>query len=82
MTEEYRQEYLKGVAEDLALVVGLDETVTVPAGPFAGCLKTRDRNALESGSTEYKYYCRGIGTVLETDASGGQRNELESVSGP
>jgi hypothetical protein len=26
-SEEYRQEYLKGVAEDLAKVVGLDESV-------------------------------------------------------
>jgi len=82
MSEEYRQEYLKGVAEDLAVVVGLDETVQVAAGTFSGCLKTRDRNALESGSIEYKYYCRDLGTVLETDASGGERNELQGVSGP
>lgn len=79
MSEEYRQEYLKGVAEDLAVVVGLDETVQVPAGSFSGCLKTRERNPLESGSSEYKYYCRDVGPVLETDASDGERNELESM---
>ena len=82
MAEEYRQEYLKGVAEDLAVVVGLDETVQVPAGSLSGCLRTRERNALESGSTEYKYYCRDVGTVLETDGSGGERNELQTVNGP
>jgi len=79
---EYRQEYLKGVAEDVAVVVGLDESVQVPAGTFTGCLKTRERNALESGSTEFKYYCRQVGTVLETDGAGGQRDELLQVSGP
>jgi len=79
---EYRQEYLKDVAEDLAIVVGLNESVQVTAGTFTGCLKTRERSALESGSTEFKYYCAGIGTVLETDASGGQRDELQQMSGP
>lgn len=82
MGEEYRQEYSKGVAEDLAIVAGVDESVSVPAGSYAGCVKTRERSALESGSTEFKFYCEGVGTVLETNASGGQRNELESVSAP
>jgi len=82
MDAEYRQEYLKGVAEDLAIVVGLNESVQVAAGTFTGCLKTRERSAFESGSTEFKYYCPGLGTVLETDASGGQRDELQQVSGP
>ena len=82
MDAEYRQEYSKGIAEDLAIVVGLNEGVTVPAGSFTGCLKTRERNALEQGSVEYKYYCRDVGTVLGTDTSGGQRDELQQVSGP
>jgi hypothetical protein len=82
MDAEYRQEYSKGIAEDLAIVVGLNESVAVPAGSFTGCLKTRERNALEQGSVEYKYYCRDVGTVLGTDASGGQRDELQQVSGP
>jgi hypothetical protein len=82
MSEEYRQEYSKGVAEDLAIVATLNESVEVPAGSYSGCLKTRERNALESGSTEFKYYCQGVGTVLETDGSGGQRDELQAVTGP
>jgi hypothetical protein len=80
--EDYRQEYLKGVAEDLAKVVGLDESVQVPAGTYSGCLKTQEHTPLESGSTEFKYYCVGVGTVLETDGSGGQRDELQEVTGP
>jgi len=81
-SEEYRQEYLKGVAEDLAKVVGLDESVEVPSGNYTGCLKTEERSALESNSTEFKFYCAGVGTVLETDGSGGQRDELHDVTGP
>src|SRR5262245_47531191 len=80
--EEYRQEYLKGVAEDLAKVVALDESVEVPSGSYTGCLKTQERSALESNSTEFKYYCDGVGTVLETNGSGGQRDELQEVTAP
>jgi hypothetical protein len=82
MNEEYRQEYLKGVAEDLAKLVTLDESVEVPSGSYTGCLKTQERSALESSSTEFKYYCDGLGTVLETDGSGGQRDELQEVTRP
>jgi len=79
MNEEYRQEYLKGVAEDLAKVVALDASAQVPAGSYSGCLKTQERNALEPNSTEFKYYCDGVGTVLETN---GSRDELQEVTGP
>ena len=82
LNEEYRQEYLKDVAEDLAKVVALDESVQVPAGSYSGCLKTQEHNPLESSSTEFKYYCEGVGTVLETDGSGAQRDELQGVTGP
>ena len=79
MNEEYRQEYLKGVAEDLAKVVALDASAQVPAGSYSGCLKTQERNALEPNSTEFKYYCDGVGTVLETN---GSRDEIQEVTGP
>ena len=79
---EYRQEYSKGIAEDLAQVVGLNESVQVPAGTYTGCLKTRDRNGLVAGAVEFKYYCKDVGTVLVTDQSGDQRDELIQVTGP
>jgi hypothetical protein len=81
-TGEYRQEFSRGVAEDLAAVVSLDASVQVSAGSYTGCVETRERNALEAGSVELKYYCRDVGNVLETDESGGQRNELTQVTGP
>jgi hypothetical protein len=67
--EDYRQEFYEGEAEDWGRVVAVGQSVTVPAGTFAGCVRTEDWNALEggrAGSLENKYYCPDLGTVLET----------------
>ena len=77
--DTYRQEYLAGEAEDYAVVVSLDEEVTVPAGTFTGCLKTHDLSAIED-LDEYKYYCPGVGTVL-VEEPGGVREELIEYDG-
>lgn len=75
----YRQEYFAGEAEDYAKVVSLDETVTVPAGKFTGCLKTQDMSALTPDAMAFKYYCPGVGLTLEEE--GGERVELVEYSG-
>jgi hypothetical protein len=49
-------------------VISLSETVTVPAGTFHNCVKIKE--LLGDGSTEYKYYARGIGAVRESPADG------------
>jgi len=67
----YRQEFLVNEAEDVATVVALDETATVPFGTFEHCLKTADYSALEPGVTEYKFYAPGIGMVLEDNPDTG-----------
>jgi hypothetical protein len=75
--EEYRQEYYEGEAEDMAEVMSLDETETVAAGSYTGCLKTREWTPLEPGVVEFKYYAPGIGLILETAGeSETQRIEL------
>lgn len=75
----YRQEYLAGEAEDVAEVVAVDETVTVAAGTFTGCLRTRDRSAIDPELDEYKVYCPGVGNVLVLE--GDVRVELIESSG-
>jgi hypothetical protein len=80
--EEYRQEYYPGVAEDVAVVAGVGESVTVPFGDFTGCIRTEDRNPLESGSLEHKHYCPEVGLAREGPADGSERIELVGVSGP
>ena len=67
----YRTEYYRGEAEDLAQVLSLHETVTVPYGTFGNCLKILDFNALEPGVEEHKYYAAGIGVVKEVQVRGG-----------
>lgn len=59
----YRQEYYKGEAEDRGEVVSKNETVSVGAGTFTGCLKVRETNPLEKNFLEYKYYAPGVGLI-------------------
>ena len=74
----YRQEYLAGEAEDAAIVLSLDESVTVPFGSFVDVLMTRDFTPLDPGLVEHKFYARGVGPVLALTISGGaDREELE-----
>jgi hypothetical protein len=72
----YRQEFSLGVAEDMGQVLSLNASVTVPAGSFAHCLKTKDTSSLEPDVVEQKFYAPGIGSVLEIDKSTGERLEL------
>lgn len=76
----YYQEYYKGEAEDVGEVLALNETVTVPIGTFQGCLKTEDTTALEPDVREYKYYCPGIGVVLEENVTEGTKVELVEMT--
>jgi hypothetical protein len=81
--ESYRQEYYRGEAEDWAKVLGVNESVQVPAGSFTGCLRTEEWNGLEgrSESLEYKYYCAGSGMVLEVPADApSERIELITMT--
>jgi hypothetical protein len=73
----YHQEYLKGEAEDMAQVLSLDATATVPYGSYGHVLQTREWTPLEPKVAEEKYYAAGIGCVLEVAVKGGgERTEL------
>lgn len=78
--EVYREEYYPGVAEDMAKVLSVTETVTIPLGTFKNCLKTENWTPLEPGVKELKYYCRQVGgLVLERDLQSGERNVLVKI---
>ena len=74
----YRQEYLYNVAENKAQIIATNETVTVTAGTFAGCVKTKEWSMLEAG-TELKWYAKGVGVVKEV-ATAGDLVVLVSIS--
>jgi hypothetical protein len=78
VNEAYRQEFLKGEAEDWGKVVAVNRTVTVPHGTLTNCISTEDWNGLEPDEVETKFYCPGIGFVLETFES--ERVELVGVT--
>jgi hypothetical protein len=77
--DAYRQEYLIDVAEDVAMVLSTDETVTVPYGTFQHCLKTIEFAALEPDAFEWKFYAPGVGLVLIQDVVTGERLELVGI---
>jgi hypothetical protein len=77
--EIYRQEYLEGEAEDKAMIVAVDQTVTVPLATLTGCIETEDWNPLEPNvPREHKFYCPNVGLTLEV-AGNGERNELVAL---
>jgi hypothetical protein len=73
--QKYRQEYLKGEAEDNGEVLGINQLVEVPAGRYSDALLTRDTTNLEPDVVEYKLYAPDIGPVLAVDISGGAARE-------
>jgi hypothetical protein len=79
----YRQEYLKGVAEDKGAVITVgEEQVEVPFGHFnTDVLMTRDLVPLEPKVQELKFYAPDVGPLLSvhTDGAGG-RAELVSYT--
>jgi hypothetical protein len=75
----YRQEFALGTAEDVGEVLSLNESVVVPYGSFNNCLKTADTSPLEPDVMEDKFYCQGIGDVLEEDLTSGEKLELKQI---
>jgi hypothetical protein len=60
----YQTEIAPGIAEDEFTVISVGETVEVEAGTYEDCIKNEDFNPLD-GVTEIKYFCPGVGFVLE-----------------
>jgi hypothetical protein len=61
--ESYRQEYYPGEAMDMARVLSLKASVTVPYGSFDEALETKEWTPLQPGFFEKKYYVRGVGPL-------------------
>ncbi|MEA2449945.1 MAG: hypothetical protein QOG63_1877 [Thermoleophilaceae bacterium] len=80
--QSFRQEYLRGHAEDHFRIQSLHASVSVPYGSYSGsAMRTREWTPLEPGVVDRKLYARGIGTVKELTVKGGsERLELVSVA--
>jgi hypothetical protein len=80
--DAYRQEFLKGQAEDMAWIVELGKTLTVPYGTIHDGIKSLEFTPLEPDVVDQKIYAPGLGIVLERSLSGGQEvAKLVKVTG-
>lgn len=61
----YPQEVAPGVAEDMAAIAGIGESLTVPAGTFTETVRTDEWSPLEPGVVEGKWYVSDIGLVVD-----------------
>lgn len=65
----YRQEYLRGEAEDLGMLLDRRGRVGLPLGHYRRVWITRDTTPLEPRLHELKFYAPGVGMVLEVGVS-------------
>ncbi len=79
--DTYRQEYFKGVAENMGTIVALNEKVVVPHGSYEGCLKVRDWSRIDKTVNDHKYYCPMVGFLVAEHPVGqpSERTELVHV---
>ena len=77
--QTFRQEYLKGHAEDHFAVVSLSASVRAPGASSSHALLTKEWTPLEPDVIDHKLYVKGIGVVKEQTVRGGnERNILTS----
>jgi hypothetical protein len=76
-TDAYRQEFLRGHAEDQAWIVQRGVTVRVPYGKVRHVVRSFEWSRLERSVLSMKLYAPGIGIVKERDMAGG--NETFSL---
>lgn len=69
--DQFKSEDVSKEISEADEVVSVSETVTVGAGTFTNCIKTRESPS--DGTTEYKYYAPGVGVVREVPANGDEQ---------
>lgn len=80
--DAYRQEYLRGEAEDTAWTVHLGGTVRTPFRTFHGTLTSLEATRIEPGLYDKKVYARGYGIVVERAVTGAPEwDKLVKVTG-
>jgi hypothetical protein len=68
--QAYRQEFMKGNAEDTAWIVMVGGKLTVPAGTFRHVLTSLEFTRLEPNVIDRKVYAPGVGIVSELAVHG------------
>lgn len=82
-TDAYRQEFLRGHAEDQAWIVERTARVTIPHRRLDHVVRSFEWTRLEADVLSTKFYARGLGIVFERDVAGGTEIfRLVSVTRP
>jgi hypothetical protein len=71
--DAYRQEFLRGEAEDVARIVDVDTGFQIPFGRFSGVLVTEETSPIEPGVAEVKRYAPGVGLIESRTVRGGSK---------
>jgi hypothetical protein len=80
--DTYNEELAKGVAEDKATVLSLNEKVCLPFGCFTHVLKTKNFTPLEPDVVENKFYAPDVGLRREVMVKGGtDEDHLVQITG-
>jgi hypothetical protein len=77
--DAYRQEFLKGEAEDIGEVLSLDESVSIGLGRYENCLQTKDWTPLEPDVVEHKFYSKEVGNVILEKKVAGGSGQIELI---
>jgi len=78
--DEYRQEFAPPDAADLATVVSVNASETVPSlGSLTNLVETDEVSPLEPGVIEHEFYAVSMGNILVVDENN-VRLELTSVT--
>ncbi|MCJ7484109.1 MAG: hypothetical protein MUO31_14240 [Thermodesulfovibrionales bacterium] len=75
----YRQEFALGVAEDMAEILSLNESVLVNSVTYNNCLKTKEFSPLEPDVLENKFYAPGVGNIRTVDTVSGEFLDLVQI---
>ena len=82
-TDAYRQEFLRGHAEDQAWIVQNDATVRTAHHRYTSVVRSFEWSRLEKSVVSVKFYAQGVGIVTEQDLTGGsEKFEVVSVTHP
>jgi hypothetical protein len=80
--DKYQQENAPDIAEDMAQVIGFEDSLCVRYGCFEDVLVTKEWSPLEPGVVENKYYAKGVGFIFGIMVKGGEeQSELVRIRG-
>jgi hypothetical protein len=77
--DAYRQEFLKGEAEDMGEVLALDDSVSIGFGNYQDCLKIKDWTPLEPDVVEHKFYSKQVGNLILEEKVAGESGRMELI---